>query len=124
MSENEQRVIFSRNLNRILDQTGKTQREVAEAIDVPATTLNTWCTGVALPRMGKVQKLADYFGIKKSDLLEDRSDGYYLNEKTAEMAQEIFENKELSLLFDVARKATPEQLKLLHDLALSWKKDE
>ena len=37
------------------------------------------------------------------------------------MAQQIYDNKDLRLLFDVAKDVTPEQLKLLHDLAMSWK---
>jgi hypothetical protein len=37
------------------------------------------------------------------------------------MAQRIYDNEDLRLLFDAAKDVTPEQLKLLHDLALSWK---
>ena len=72
MTEIEQRRIFARNLNRQLEINGKTQKEVAEAIHVLPTTFNTWCTGTALPRMGKVQLLAEYFNIKKSDLIDDK----------------------------------------------------
>ena len=71
MSDKEQKKIFSRNLLRYLGNTP--QNEVAKAIGVSPQTFNTWCQGIALPRMGKVQSLADYFGIKKSDLIEDKS---------------------------------------------------
>ena len=70
MSEDEQKKIFARNLNRILSEHNKTQKEVADAICVSPQTFNTWCQGIALPRMGKVQLLADYFKINKSDLIE------------------------------------------------------
>ncbi len=70
MNDMEQKIIFAKNLNKLLSDAGKTQREVADAIHVLPTTFNTWCQGVALPRMGKVQLLADYFGVKKSDLIE------------------------------------------------------
>jgi transcriptional regulator with XRE-family HTH domain len=70
MSEDEQKKIFARNLNRILSEHNKTQKEVADAIRVSPQTFNTWCQGIALPRMGKVQLLADYFKINKSDLIE------------------------------------------------------
>lgn len=66
----EQRVIFSDNLTRYIKKSGKTQREVAKDLNINAQTLNTWVRGIALPRMGKVQALADYFNISKSDLLE------------------------------------------------------
>ena len=72
MADEEQKIIFSKNLNKYLSRSQKTQKEVAAAINVSPQTFNTWCQGIALPRMGKVQKLADYFGILKSDLIDDK----------------------------------------------------
>ena len=63
--------IFSRNLKRYIDSTDITQKEVAKAIGVSTVTFNDWIKGRAYPRMDKVQLLAEYFGIKKSDLVED-----------------------------------------------------
>lgn len=74
MSDNEQKKIFSRNLTRLLTERGKTQKEVADAISVSPQTFNTWCQGIALPRMGKVQRLAEYFNVRKSDLIDERTD--------------------------------------------------
>ena len=73
MTDLEQKEIFAHNLNRLLSKYGKSQREVAEAIDVSPQTFNTWCQAIALPRMGKVQRLADYFHIPKSHLIDDIS---------------------------------------------------
>jgi repressor LexA len=63
--------IFSRNLKRYLDKSGKTQKEIAKAVGVSTGTFCDWVKGRAYPRMDKVQLLAEYFGIKKSDLVED-----------------------------------------------------
>ena len=73
MSESDQRRIFARNLNRLLSIKNKTQKEVAAAIDVSPQTFNTWVQGIALPRMGKIQMLADYFKVEKSDLIQNPS---------------------------------------------------
>lgn len=73
LSEEELKVIFSQNLNYYLNLFNKSQKEVADAIDVIPTTFSSWTRGISLPRMGKVEKLADYFGIKKTDLIEERS---------------------------------------------------
>lgn len=73
MADEEQKKIFSKNLNKYLTLFGKTQKEVADAIDVSPQTFNTWCQGIALPRMGKVQRLADYFGVGKTDLIDEKS---------------------------------------------------
>ena len=114
MSEDKQKKIFSENLNRYIEASGKTQLEIARGIGVSPQTFNTWCKGIAIPRMGKVQALADYFRINKSDLIElksDDSDSYYLNPEAQEMAQFLFENPENKVLFDASRKVKPEDLK-------------
>lgn len=63
--------IFSRNLKRYLAQSGKKQKEVADAIGVSVGSMCDWTKGRSYPRMDKVQLLAEYFGIKKADLVED-----------------------------------------------------
>lgn len=73
MNDVDQKKIFSKNLNNLLSQRNKTQKEVADAISVSPQTFNTWCQGIALPRMGKVQRLADYFNIEKSRLIDEQS---------------------------------------------------
>ena len=75
MADEEQKKIFSRNLNNYLSLNNKTQKEVADAIGVSPQTFNTWCQGIALPRMGKVQLLADYFNIGKTDLIDEKTEG-------------------------------------------------
>ena len=75
MADEEQKKIFSKNLNKYLSLNNKTQKEVADAIGVSPQTFNTWCQGIALPRMGKVQLLADYFNIGKTDLIDERTEG-------------------------------------------------
>ena len=62
--------IFIKNLNHYLTLSGKMQKEVADAIGISRGTFCDWMKGRAFPRMDKVQALADYFGIKLSDLLE------------------------------------------------------
>lgn len=73
MRNDEQQRIFTKNLNRYIELSQKTQREIADAIGVSPQTFNTWCQGIAIPRMGKIQALADYFNINKSNLIEEHS---------------------------------------------------
>lgn len=70
MTDELQKKVFSQNLRRYLDLSMSTQKEIAAKMGVSPQTFNTWCTGVALPRMGKIQQLADLFGIEKSDLID------------------------------------------------------
>jgi len=74
MRNDEQQRIFTKNLNHYIELSQKTQREIADAIGVSPQTFNTWCQGIAIPRMGKIQALADYFNINKSNLIEEHND--------------------------------------------------
>ena len=66
--------ILIANLRKYLSLSGKNQSEVARAVGVSRGTFCDWINGRAYPRMDKLQKLADYFGINKSDLVEDKFD--------------------------------------------------
>ena len=70
LSDAEQKRIFANNLRDALNRSGKQQIEVARAMGVSQQTFNTWCRGIALPRIGKLEKLANYFGVQKSDLID------------------------------------------------------
>lgn len=72
MKEDIQYKIFARNLLHYVNLSGKQQKELAEELGFSVKTFNGWCRGLSIPTMGKVQALADYFGIGKSDLLEDK----------------------------------------------------
>lgn len=121
MGEQEQRTIFAKNLKYYLERSGHSQKEVAEAIGVSPQTFNTWVRGIALPRMGKVELLVNYFGINKSDLIDEHQQSkntdtqsdkihWYQDPETAEIAQRIFDDPNLRTLFDSAKDAAPEDL--------------
>ena len=76
----------------------------------------------------RLTAIANYLRVSPDYLMtgdsHEESSKYYINEETAQMAQEIFENKELRLLFSAARDASPEDLKTTHDLLLALKRKE
>ena len=72
----------------------------------------------------RLEKVADYLGVSVAFLMTGEEPGYYTNPETAEMAQKIFENKELRLLFDAAADAPPEDLQLVHQMLLALKSKE
>lgn len=78
----------------------------------------------------RLQKIADYLDVSVEYLLTG-SEGkilgqqkYYTDDRTAEIAQKIFDNKELRLLFDEAVDASPEDLQTAHDILLALKRKE
>lgn len=66
--------IFASNLKRYMDMHGKSRKDVSLAIGVSYYTLTDWVNGKKFPRMDKVERLANYFGILKSDLIEGRQE--------------------------------------------------
>lgn len=126
MSEDSYQKIFSKNLNYYMALNNKSQTDLVNDLGFNKSAVSTWCNGTRLPRMDKVEVLAKYFNINRSDLIEEKESetGYYFNKETAQAAQEIFENKELRMLFDAARNADPEDLRALHNMALALKRKE
>ena len=64
--------IFTNNFDKYMRLSGKTQKEVADALAVSAPTVHDWLKGKKMPKMTNVQKLADLFGVKLSDLVESK----------------------------------------------------
>ena len=59
------------NIKRLRIIHGLSQKELAQIAGVSDKAVSTWENGTKEPRMGAVQKIADYFGLKKSNLIED-----------------------------------------------------
>ena len=72
MSETDYKKIFSKNLKKYMQLNNKTQSDLINDLDLSSSTISNWCTGQKLPRMNKIEMLANYFGINKSDLLEEK----------------------------------------------------
>ena len=80
-SKQKQKDIFSKNLKYQLNIHKKTQADIVNDLNITSSTVSDWVNGKKYPRMDKVQILADYLGILKSDLVEDKSndDSDYIN---------------------------------------------
>lgn len=65
--------IMAKNIQYYMNQRGKTRQEMCEALGVKYTTFTDWVKGNAYPRIDKIELMANYFGISKSDLVEERT---------------------------------------------------
>lgn len=72
MTDEEQKRVFAKNLNKYIAINNKQQIDVAKDLDISPTTLNMWCKGNSMPSTGKIRKLADYFRIGMSDLTDEK----------------------------------------------------
>ena len=75
--EKDNKNIFATNLKRLMDINDKTRRDLSDALGISYFTITAWANGTKYPRMDKVEMLANYFGVLKSDLIEP-SDSFTL----------------------------------------------
>lgn len=64
--------VFANNLKRQMELHGKTRREICATLGFSYYTFSDWVNAKKYPRMDKVEMLANYFGIQKSDLIEEK----------------------------------------------------
>ena len=72
MSSIGNKEVLSRNLKKYIERSGKDRRELAEIWGFPYSTVSEWINGRKYPRIDRIETMADYFGIMKSDLIEDK----------------------------------------------------
>lgn len=71
MQDDKYKIIFSKNLRYYMELNNKTQNDIIKDLNINKSAISTWCNGTRLPRMDKVDLLAKYFKINRSDLIED-----------------------------------------------------
>ena len=68
---------MSKNLRLLRERCGMTQSEFGKMAGVSDKAVSAWENGLSEPRMGAIQKIADYFGVKKSDIIEEDDNRIY-----------------------------------------------
>jgi len=66
------KAIFAKNLNYYMGLSDKKQTELCALLGFKTTTFSEWMRANSYPRIDKIEILANYFGINKSDLIEDK----------------------------------------------------
>ena len=75
MSDIGNKDVFAKNLSYYVDKSGKTRGEICEELGIAYSTFSEWMNARKYPRIDKIELLANYFGIKKSKLIESVSHG-------------------------------------------------
>ena len=66
--EKEYKRIVANRLSNLLSDKGAKQVDISNQTGIPTSTLTGYFKGTSLPSPGNVQKLADFFGVLKSDI--------------------------------------------------------
>lgn len=73
MSDNYYKDIFSKNLKYYMSINQKSQVDLVNDLGYDKSAVSTWCNGTRLPRMDKVDAIAKYLGVRRSDLIDERA---------------------------------------------------
>ncbi len=71
MNDDQYKRIFSENLKRYMALNNKNQIDLINDLKLNKSAVSTWCNGTRLPRMDKIEILAKYFNVNRSDLIEE-----------------------------------------------------
>lgn len=114
------KTIFAKNLNYYMNKDDINTAELSRALSYSFTTVSDWVHGRKYPRMDKVQAIADYFGIMKSDLTEEKTPASEGGRKLQDMVngdQELTEYLEMlrnrpecRMLFSLSKDASKEDV--------------
>lgn len=107
MDEKKRMQIIAENITHFRKQRGITQKELAKEVGISASTMTDYMKLRSAPSFGVIQKLADYFGVRKSDIdttfkeestdsLPDTSD-FLTQQITDNVVQLSVENKKIVL---------------------------
>lgn len=89
MSEESYQKIFSKNLNYYMELNGKNQTDLINDLGFNKSAVSTWCNGTRLPRMDKVEILARYFNINRSDLIEEKSESVLTKKDNRDITKDL-----------------------------------
>lgn len=96
----ENKAVLAMNLRKYIAMSGKDRKEVARSLGVPYSTLTDWMNANKYPRINNIEKMADYFGVSKSDLIEDFEQKQKDNDVMADIIVKIRMNKDLLEVVD------------------------
>lgn len=63
--------VFAKNLKRFMSNSGRDRKDIASDLGIPYSTLTDWANARKYPRINSIEKVARYFGVTKSELIED-----------------------------------------------------
>lgn len=110
MSSLGSKKVFANNLKYYLELNNKSRVEVCSALGIRYSTFSEWMTGKKYPRIDKIEMLANYFGIKKSDLIESHNN----NNDLAKLQYNILFEK-YKLLNDLGKQKADDYINDLAD---------
>lgn len=96
----ENKDILAKNLRKYISMSGKDRKDIARSLGIPYSTLTDWVNANKYPRINNIEKMAEYFGVSKSDLIEDFEQKQKDNDVLADIIVRIRMDKDLMEVVD------------------------
>ena len=113
--------IFATNLKRYMALKDKSRKDISEALGISYYTVTDWVKGKKYPRMDKVEMLANYFGVLKSDLIEEKTEEHRemqkKNSTLAGLTVRMRKDEEFLSVVEIINELSPEQLASIKQVA-------
>jgi len=96
------------------------QAELVRRTGIRASSVSDWLSGKYTPKQDKIDLVATALGVSPAWLMygtDDDEPGYYVDPETARLAQAAANDPEMRLLLDAKRDLSPEDMKMIIDLA-------
>lgn len=110
MSSLGNKAIMAENIQRLMNSRGIDRNKICADLGLKYTTFTDWVKGNTYPRIDKIELLANYFGVPKSELVEKYTDGYYTDCEAAEFAEYLRTRPGARMLFSAAKDITKEEM--------------
>lgn len=108
--------VFAKNLSKHIKRSGKDRKEIAADLKLPYSTITDWVNGNKYPRINNIEKLAVYFKVSKSELIEDMDVIKKDNDRIVSIIVKLRTNKDLLDAVERISSLDKEQLKSLSGL--------
>lgn len=116
---------FGEILKMLRTEKGITQVEMAEMLGISRSSVGMYEQGKREPDFELEEKIADLFNVSLDFLRTGditKHGGWYLDEETAREAQRVFDDPDTRMLFDAARDASPEAIRLAAEMLKTFKR--
>lgn len=110
MSDLGNKAIMAENIQRLMGSRGIDRNKICADLGLKYTTFTDWVKGNTYPRIDKIELLANYFGVPKSELVEKHTEGYYTDPEAAEFAEYLRTRPGARMLFSAAKDITKEEM--------------
>lgn len=92
MTENKQ--IMAKNILYYMNKRNVSATDVCKACGFKQNTFSDWVNAKIYPRIDKIEKMANYFGVSKADLVEDNSNAHNIVDLYSNVDYELLEAAE------------------------------